>query len=259
LKKSLPLVAQIVRVEGNMMYKELQRMNDLLNTNHVKLRKVLTPELRPSSVSLEYDKGSIYVDSYGFVMNENILQNQKLSIGLKVYQDLNTGRALLGQIGDQIEATQIFSNIINKNYDTAKTIIYPPTFKGLVQKNGVWDYKNRSNHLLGKIHIDGLNETTLFKFYDMRMRSTDFGNFHFAIMALSTFLPWSEEFILQQAGEAQIRDGTSKREWQNYTTEMIGGETITVLAPPYGDDPIDQFWIKKGFVFYKNNFPSIRP
>ena len=241
------------------MNKDIQRMNELLKKNETKLKYILNPKQQSLSVNVNYDKDSIYIDSHGFIMNKDSRDIQKIKLGFKVYQDLNTDRVLLGHIGDQIELTQIFLNIIDSNFNIAKTITNPFTFKKMVQKYGVWDYKYRQGHLLGKVHIDGLNEFTLFKFFEQRMRSTDFGNFHFGIMALSTFIPWTEEFILEQAGQAQIRDGTSRQEWQTYSIEVIGGENISVLQPPYGDDPIDQLWIKRGFAFYKDNFPNIRP
>ncbi|EPY2275232.1 polymorphic toxin type 44 domain-containing protein, partial [Clostridium sporogenes] len=52
---------------------------------------------------------------------------------------------------------------------------------------------------------------------------------------------YSDELLLRAAGYAQVKAGTSKPEWGHWS----GSE-------PYGDDPRDQSFIKKGISYYKN-------
>lgn len=55
----------------------------------------------------------------------------------------------------------------------------------------------------------------------------------------------------------------SRPEWQNYVIVNVqrvspSGIPYTIsvkqMLPPYGDDPRDQMWIKKGFDYWKRNF-----
>ena len=65
--------------------------------------------------------------------------------------------------------------------------------------------------------------------------------------------------MLKQAGEAQIKAGTSKPEWQKYinvrvpvmTGDRVIWKTEKQMIAPYGDDPRDQSWIKSGFNYFK--------
>ena len=93
------------------------------------------------------------------------------------------------------------------------------------------------------------------------MESQVIGNHHFGAVAKAYGLFPSEEFILKQAGEYQIKSGTSKKEWQPTKTikkdqyiehGMKIKVTEVVKLSPYGDDPRDQKWIKSGFQYYKN-------
>ncbi|MBQ9819361.1 MAG: hypothetical protein IJM60_03670 [Bacteroidales bacterium] len=83
------------------------------------------------------------------------------------------------------------------------------------------------------------------------------GNHHFGVVAKSNILI-PEQFALKQAGETQIMAGTSKPEWQRYeerTTWAGGYKTILKTPlPPYGDDPKDQYWISRGFDYYRTHF-----
>ncbi len=46
----------------------------------------------------------------------------------------------------------------------------------------------------------------------------------------------------KKAGAAQWKAGTSRKEWGNF-----------MQGPPFGDDPIDQFWIKQGIDYAKQH------
>lgn len=89
------------------------------------------------------------------------------------------------------------------------------------------------------------------------MEVQDIGNHHFGVIG-KAFGLFPEEMLLRQAGQAQIADGTSRPEWQNYVESTVtspttgGSVTIRVMRAPYGDDPRDQKWITAGFTYYKN-------
>ena len=50
------------------------------------------------------------------------------------------------------------------------------------------------------------------------------------------------KILLIAAGAVQWKAGTSRPEWGNF-----------MGAPPFGDDPIDQFWIKQGIDYVKQH------
>lgn len=78
-----------------------------------------------------------------------------------------------------------------------------------VRNRGPWDYKKISRE------------------YEA------FGNFHYG--AVGTAAGFSEEVLLRAAGLAQSRAGTDKPEFGRWWGEA-----------PFGDDPVDQYWIKEG-------------
>jgi RHS repeat-associated protein len=111
------------------------------------------------------------------------------------------------------------------NVQEAKTMAATGVFSGMVnfyfavKPGGKWDYKQGDKNL------------------------EDFGNWHFGVVAAAYGFP--RDFALEQAGKAQIRAKHSHPEWQR------GG-------PPYGDDPVDQYWIERGYEFYEKNCAHIQ-
>ncbi len=162
----------------------------------------------------------------------------------------------IGELGKKIDANTIYANAGEENAKEAKGIYNPFTFKKNVQNKGKWDLKNNKNTIYGLAN-DG---KTKFDFQGKEMESQDIGNHHFGVVGKAYGL-FSEDFMLRQAGEAQIGAGTSKPEWQpviKTTTDtyiehgMKVKTTEIIKLPPYGDDPRDQEWIKAGFKYYKN-------
>ncbi|WP_348983561.1 polymorphic toxin type 44 domain-containing protein [Pseudomonas sp. NCIMB 10586] len=88
-------------------------------------------------------------------------------------------------------------------------------FYGKVRNGGPWDYKK------GQPQYE------------------NFGNFHYG--AVGTAGGISEQVLLRAAGAAQMRAGTSEN-----TFGTFWGDT------PYGDDPVDQVWIKAGIDYAKS-------
>jgi RHS repeat-associated protein len=93
-------------------------------------------------------------------------------------------------------------------------------FYNQVRNKGPWDYKQQGRQY------------------------QDFGNFNFGATGLATGL-FGETMLLQEAGRAQVKAGTSKPEW-GYPPSLRHPRG----QPPYGDDPADQQQIKNGFAYY---------
>ena len=90
-------------------------------------------------------------------------------------------------------------------------------FKSLVQNRGPWDFKQ------------------------IERRFAPYGNFHYGSVGAALGIP--ENVLYRAAGWAQIRAESSQEDWGHY----LG-------FAPYGDDPEDQAWIKKGINYYNEVF-----
>ncbi|TFW18064.1 bacteriocin [Pseudomonas putida] len=88
-------------------------------------------------------------------------------------------------------------------------------FYSKVRNRGEWDYKQQGRQ------------------YEA------LGNFNYG--ATGTAAGLSEEFLLRGAGWAQSRAGTSNSAFGSWWG-----------SSPYGDDPEDQEWIKKGIEYAKS-------
>jgi RHS repeat-associated protein len=80
-----------------------------------------------------------------------------------------------------------------------------------------------------------------------------FGNFNYGATGYEAGI--SEDVLLRAAGAAQIKDGTSNWNFVNADEMYLydySGWGMPTDGPPYGDDPRDQFWIKKGIEYAKN-------
>lgn len=153
-----------------------------------------------------------------------------------------------------MDVNKVYTNLLKENTQTAKGLYSPFKFKELVKNKGDWDLKNNKNSIFG-IGNDG---KTRFLFDGNEMESQDIGNHHFGAVGEAYGL-FPQEFMLRQAGQAQIDAGTSRPEWQKYTMrsypcgkELQNTCTETILQAPYGDDPRDQSWIIAGFKYYQN-------
>ncbi|MEZ5312884.1 MAG: RHS repeat-associated core domain-containing protein [Thermoanaerobaculia bacterium] len=92
-------------------------------------------------------------------------------------------------------------------------------FKAQVQNKGPWDYKQQ-----GRIFAN-------------------FGNFNYGATGHSAGFP--RNTLVREAGRAQVAAGTSIPEWGDPGSRFDpnGGSGF------FGDDPVDQFWIIRGFLY----------
>lgn len=94
----------------------------------------------------------------------------------------------------------------------ASYILSLVAFKGLVENNGVWDYKRQGSQ------------------YE------DFGNFNFGATAAAMGIP--QWVALNGAGIYQQTRGAA-----------AAGQGTPLVKAPYGDDPKDAEMIKKGYAY----------
>lgn len=112
---------------------------------------------------------------------------------------------------------------LNENALEAKNHFFKlEWFYNKVKNKGAWDYKQKDS------------------------KYENFGNFHYGLMGKIAGI--SDTTLLKAAGWAQKRAGTSKESWGDSGIPGIGGK------PPYGDDPVDQYWIKQGIEYYQNYY-----
>ena len=111
---------------------------------------------------------------------------------------------------------------IKDNINEAKKHYDPWWFKDQVRNKGPWDYKQQ-----GKEY-------------------QNFGNFNYG--ATGSAFGFPKGTLCREAGRAQIAAGTSKSEWGDPSKRwnpFIWG------SGSYGDDPVDQYWIKQGINYYE--------
>lgn len=194
---------------------------------------------------------TIFVTNTGYILRNDNTDNL-------VFMSHNKSNTFLGELGGEINVNEIYSNLLAENMSESEGTINPFTFRNKVKTKGEWDLKNNKKTIYGL----GNDGKTMFNFGGEQMEAQDIGNHHFGAVALAYGWFPSEEFILKQAGEYQIKSGTSRPEWQiydNITTTIasptVGTYTKTkrVMRPPYGDDPRDQKWIISGFNYYKSS------
>ncbi len=103
----------------------------------------------------------------------------------------------------------------HKVQDMATPLTYV-WFYELVRNGGPWDYKQKKRIW------------------------ADFGNFHYGAVGYAAGIP--AKMLHMAAGAAQWSAGTSNPTWGN-----------VFQGPPFGDDPMDQFWIKQGIDYVKQH------
>ena len=121
---------------------------------------------------------------------------------------------------------------VDANMTIAKSIYNPWTFKELVRTGGLWDYKNQPTK---GAHPE----------YEA------FGNFNYGATGVASGL-FNDLTLLNEPGIAQEKDngpGTGKGEPGSRVLALMG---ISFGTPPYGDRPVDQFWIQQGMNYAKN-------
>ncbi len=201
----------------------------------------------------------VYVNATGDIITNSSDKNHQ-----EVYLMINKEIFLIGQIGGTIYVDLIYRNLLDQNIAISKNILDPRQFRDYVTKGGIWDYKSRynqagrSNTIFGYVNL-GLKNNTNFSFQGKIMEAQDIGNHHFGVVGSACGFPFPEHLMLVQAGLAQMRDGTSKPEWQVYHEYINQSGYHKDMMPPYGDDPRDQSWIKAGFSYWKSNSKSNRP
>ncbi|HHG83378.1 MAG TPA: hypothetical protein ENJ82_01410, partial [Bacteroidetes bacterium] len=202
-------------------------------------------------------------------------------------QKENGNLKALGELGQEIDASEWFSNLLSINAHKSASIISPWTFQNKVRAMGIWDYKNRnrdhpakllSRHILGmafKLKDDKILIDTKFLFEGSKYRAEDLNNLHFGVVGKACGL-FGEKFMLRTAGKVEMAkwrneyaQGRENRltpevpqKWRPTIPAQIlitqkWGSVATrkeELLPPYGDNPIDHKMIKNGFEYYDKNF-----
>jgi RHS repeat-associated protein len=113
---------------------------------------------------------------------------------------------------------------VDANIKEARKHVSPWWFRDQVKDKGPWDYKRKGKQ--------GEYEA--------------FGNFNYGATGAAMGI-FSDRTLLREAGRNQIEKGNSKPEWGEPGSRLNpwGG------TPPFGDDPEDQKWIKKGIEYLK--------
>ena len=227
---------------------------------------------------IDLNGDSTVIDNKGYIKYYN--PNDK---DLRVF--LN-GRSI-GRLGGNIDANGWYNNLLSENVEEAEITFNPFTFRNNVKQYGKWDYKYRSpaninkklkSHILGiafyrKDKEKGTGDLgeTIFTFNGLKGRAEDLNNFHFGVVGKALAFPFTETFMMKMAGDAEMgkwKDDykAGKRatpqvpsSWRpivitGYYPSPMGGTPKYGLGSPYGDNPIDNLWIRRGFKYYNTKY-----
>lgn len=198
----------------------------------------------------------LFIDHHGdsIIVNNIGVIEKRLGSDFGVYLSTDGVNNYLGDLNGTIDINDIFETLLLENAKKAK-FMSPIAFRNHVKNKGDWDLKNNREMIYGIAN----NTNTKFLFKGKLMSSQDLGNYHYGVVAKSNIY-FTEEFALRQAGQAQIKAGTSRAEWiiRSAPPFLIHSSTgsfyvIPKLIPPYGDDPIDQLSIQQGFRHFDFN------
>jgi Bacterial toxin 44 len=171
----------------------------------------------------------------------------------------------IGELGKQINGNKIFRNLLNANIGYAQNHSDPREFRNLVKGKGEWDLKNNKNTIYGLANEfdKGKDNKSQFAFQGTNHTAEELGNIHYGATGKAwNFIAFTEDFLLQKAGEAQVAAGTSLPEWQKFTLRKVpmerGFMDMKIPAAPYGDDPRDQEMIKRGFRYFDQNKNNLK-
>ncbi|MDC6117966.1 polymorphic toxin type 44 domain-containing protein [Serratia rubidaea] len=124
---------------------------------------------------------------------------------------------------------------------------HPPYDISTIASPGADIIKNMTH---ARLHRKGAALTYIWFYYQVRnggpwdykqgrRQYENFGNFHYGAVGHAAGIPAS--ILLRAAGAAQILAGTNSPEFKKYPINS------------YGDDPIDQVWIRAGIDYAKRS------
>ena len=197
---------------------------------------------------------------------------------LRAFMKDGDNLTLLGNLGGKIDASGWFPNLLKENSEESDDTWDPRTFRDNVKQYGKWDYKyaspanpnkNARQHLLGiafyrkdKTKGSGDLGETMFNFDGSSGRAEDLNNLHFGVVGKAYGL-FSETFMLKKAGAEEMgkwaKEGkqvpAAWRPMIKVMTKHMGEVMVQEqrLGAPYGDNPTDHEWIKKGFQYYNTH------
>jgi RHS repeat-associated protein len=100
----------------------------------------------------------------------------------------------------------------------------PNWFYDQVRNKGPWDYKQAGGQF------------------------ENFGNFNYG--ATGAAFGFSEDTLLRMAGWASVQGGTSSPQF-GVAPNLLQAYRGVGGVPPFGDHPVDQYWIRQGIQYYK--------
>ena len=199
---------------------------------------------------IDINGDSIIVDNYGNLIGQNGKDKN-----VYLYSKKSNKYSKIGVLGGTIDVQKILPNALRKNASEArklkKNLFADFAFIQKVKTGGDWDLKKNDKTIFG------IDNKTRFLFNNSLMSGEDIGNMNYGVV--SKAFGYSEEYAKRGAGLYQIIEGHSKPEWRSNRTSItsyranqfgiVSSITISVIGPPYGDDPHDQYWIDQGYQF----------
>jgi hypothetical protein len=202
---------------------------------------------RIGDVMAEYDDGDKGVYTHNDLSNwDNKFTLEKKGDGIKN----------VGDLGGTIDMNDMFENRLAFSEKLAKDMDIVD-FGMAVKAGAEWDLKANTSTIRGLAwKFDGSNTNkTMFTFGDYSMTAADVGNFHYGYTGIYTYKGSGMSDLLLEtgAGAAEIAKNMGEGKYSEATKGYLQLETFT---RPYGDRPIDNYWIRMGIGYANKNKAS---
>lgn len=190
-----------------------------------------------------------YVNNCGYLFKAEPQNPKDPTVYMLNGSEKNSALKNIGELGGTVDATEIITNLTNKNSNLAKNMdVFE--FVSSVKTGGVFDFKSDQNSIFGNKQFSEASTSFTFEKRGifsgkLLMKGEDVGNFHFGVIGLANGI-FSAKQLAIGAGVYQIYSKTSKPKWL-----FPGG----ILNSPHGDDPRDQSFMKLGFKYYNTVNP----
>ena len=200
-------------------------------------------------IATDKDGFETYVNIYGEILTDfRILNPDDPSV---ILVDKKGKWSKIGRLGGEIDITGIFDNLVATRYEEAKSLFNPLLFMKYVETGGAWDIKNNVDLIFGVAN----DNDTWYNYYGEIMRPDAPGNILYGVVGLAfgdnyPAVFFSEGLLQYAAGWAQLKDNHSKDEWIKGPIVTLLGTKLPPFKKPFADDPIDQYYIRKGFELY---------
>ena len=164
--------------------------------------------------------------------------------------DHSAGGERIGELGKDIDVTQILQNLLTYNAGIAEGLT-TYAWANLVKQDAPWDLKNNENTIFGVAWSfdEGKTSKTSFLYGDIKFgNAADVGNYHAGYTGTSAGINYEAQWVGAGVFE-MLKNGEYGK--------LIN--PATYYSAPYGDNPVDYKWNTQGMTDAANTLRKPTP